>query len=342
MCIISNSAQKRNIPLTRGDFIASYRKKNRAIRHEYYTLATRYRDMDKAMFTFTVKGRGTYTKLRLINEIKSYVTYLIANSTAEIYFFSNIELGHSFTNPHLHTQLWCNNKNALEVIYDKVIAKFSLNKKYCSLSEPQQTPQHYDYVLKDYSEHITDDRLYELEQIKKKYRKQLGLKLRFYSRSKSKYTSAAYKYFYRYFGVLREFADGFMDWFFSLFFKKKRVFKLTISSFITIKRTRGFAMCKVCTLVRNSYRPMSFWMCVPANAPPISLFYLTGVLIFLKEVVMFILRLFFTVAMGFVLYVVRVRSPTLFCIGVCVLSITLFLFILGTGVIADELLFLVQ
>jgi len=269
--IIAYSAKKINYPISRGDFIRSYRKKNRAVRHEYLTLATKYGELSKSMFTFTVGGRGTYQKLRLINEIKSYVTYLIANSNAEIYFFSNIELGHSFTNPHLHTQLWCDDKEAVRAIYEKIITKFGLDIKRCKLSEPQQHHHFYSYVLKDYAESLTDEQVYKLESIKKKYRKQLGLKLRFYSRSKSKYSQKAYRYFYRAFGVLRGLADDFMDWFFSLFFKKKRIFKVSISSFITIKNKGRIVLL---VLVKR----LIFWIVLeilfysPARGPPVLLY----------------------------------------------------------------------
>lgn len=223
----------------------SYRKKNSAIRHEYYSLCDKYSDLSKCMLTFTArgKGRGVYTKLRLINEIKTYVTYLIANSKADIYFFSNIEIGGELSNPHLHTQLWFTDIEAVRAIYDKVIEKFGLVEKRCSLSIPQQNHQFYNYVIKDYSKDLNDNDLWNLEQTKKRMRKQLGFKLRFYSKSKSKYTKKAYRYFYRAFGILRGVADKFMDYFFSIFFRKERIFKLSISSFITIKN-KGFFNCQ--------------------------------------------------------------------------------------------------
>lgn len=263
------------IPLTKGDKILQYRKKNRAIRHEYYTLSNRHSEMDCYMFTFTTGRGGTYQKLRLINEIKSYVTYLIANSTAEIYFFSNIELGHSLTNPHLHTQLWCNDKNALQVIYEKIIAKFSLDKKRCRLTEPQRSSIHYSYILKDYAEDLNDDRLWQIEQTKRRMRKQLATKLRFYSRSKSKYTSKAYKIVYHVYGVLREHADSFIDFLLDIFFNKdvapntpQREVSWFLFLVLFVYRTRGldcFHFGNSWVLIMDS---MSFWMCAPANAPP--------------------------------------------------------------------------
>lgn len=241
-------SKKRNIPLSRADHIRSYRKKNSAIRHEYYTLASKYSDLDKYMFNFTVggRGRGVYTKLRLINEIKSYVTYLIANSTAEIYFFSNIEVGHKLSNPHLHTQIWSDDLNAVSLIYERVIAKFGLDSKRCKLSEPQRSHDFYNYVIKDYSKDLNDDEVWNLEQTKRRMRKTLGLKLRFYSRSKSKYTSKLYRMVYHTYSILRAFADSFIDFLVSTFFVKKssrqeildfqkESFVFSNSSFITIK-----------------------------------------------------------------------------------------------------------
>jgi len=227
-CIISFLVKNSNIPLSRSDFIRSYRKKNSSVRHEYYNLAEKYSHLDKSMFTFTVggKGRGVYTRLRIINEVKKYATHLINVTKADIYYFASIEIGHSLQNPHIHIQLWGNDKNSIQAIYDKVIDKFDLNSKRCKLSTPylNETSTHYDYVIKDYSKHLTDDKLWHLEQTKKRMRKTLGLKLRFYARSKSKYTQKTYRIFYRAFNVIRKKADSYIKWFYSLFFRKQRVF----------------------------------------------------------------------------------------------------------------------
>jgi len=231
------------------------------------------------MYTFTAsgRGRGVYTKLRLINEIKSYVTYLIANSTAEIYFFSNIEIGGKLSNPHLHTQIWSDDKNAVREIYDRVIAKFSLTKKYCSLSEPQQQLTFYTYVFKDYSKDLNDDELWNLEQTKKRMRNTLGLKLRFYSRSKSKYTSKLYKMVYRSYKVLRALADNFIEFMVNTFFVKRSMREdilnskkennlLTISSFISIKN-KGDVLCTI-LLTLTIWSEILFYS--PSRDPPFS------------------------------------------------------------------------
>ena len=150
-----------------------------------------------------------------------------------------IEVGSELKNPHLHSQIWSDDKEAVRAIYERVISKFGLNASRCKLSEPQRTHKFYNYVIKDYSKDLNDDEVWNLEQTKKRMRKTLGLKLRFYSRSKSKYTSKLYRMVYRCYGVLRAFADDFIEWLVEIFFNKKRVFKAPISSFITIKN-KGF------------------------------------------------------------------------------------------------------
>jgi len=278
----------------------------------------------KYLFTFTAssKGRGVYTKLRLINEIKSYVTYLIANSKADIYFFSNIEIGSELSNPHLHTQIWSDDKEAVSEIYDRVIKKFALKAKRCKLSEPTRSagpscwttqkqdsvsgpkddishkvhpfglpkngdkdvvlkgkPQRpldfYDYVIKDYSKNLNDDEIWNLEQTKKRMRKTLGLKLRFYSRSKSKYTSKLYRMVYHTYGILRAMADSFIEFMVNTFFVKKgdredllKKNISSISSFITIKN-KGVLICVVVNIFLGFTVDLEILFYSPANDPPL-------------------------------------------------------------------------
>jgi len=235
------------------------------------------------MFTFTAKGRGrgVYTKLRLINEIKSYVTYLIANSKSEIYFFSNIEIGSELSNPHLHSQIWSNDKDAVSEIYSRVIKKFELVKKRCSLSLPQQTHKFYNYVIKDYSKDLSDNQLWNLEQTKKRMRKTLGLKLRFYSRSKSKYQNRLYKIAYRYYGVLRENADKWLDFILPIFFNKEAFKSAPISSFITIKNKEFFIIRVLKFIIFRQSLDILFYS--PSLDPPLVIVFIR---LFLKGVIM--------------------------------------------------------
>ena len=249
---------------------------------------------NKYLFTFTAagRGRGVYTKLRLINEIKSYVTYLIANSKSDIYFFSNIEVGSELLNPHLHTQIWSDDKNAVKEVYERVVKKFSLKANRCKMSEPQQTHPYYNYVIKDYHKNLNDNDIWNLEQTKKRMRKTLGFQLRFYSRSKGKYTTKLYKMVYHSYKILRAFADDFLDFFLDTFFVKRSDFSLilkskrietffaffnSISSFISIKNKGvGCLTCLQFFLFRRLFRHcLDIGFIAPCCDPPFVLCYLS-------------------------------------------------------------------
>ena len=222
------------------------------------------------MLTFTVggRGRGVYSKLRLINEVKKQITHLINVAKADIYYFATIELGHSLSNPHLHIQVWFKDKKSVQTIYDKVIEKFDLKANRCAFSIPtSDAPQHYNYVIKDYSKDITDNKLWNLEQTKKRMRKTLGLKLKFYGRSKGKYNQKTYRFFYRYFNVIRKKADKYIEWFYSLFFRKQRVF-ITSTIFLSLYRIKRVIDC----LLESYFLVLWVEMCIlfysPACDPP--------------------------------------------------------------------------
>ena len=155
-------------------------------------------------------------------------------------------------------------------IYERVICKFGLDSKRCSLSEPQRSHEYYNYVIKDYSKKLSDDELWNLEETKKRMRKTLGLKLRFYSKSKGRYTSRLYRMVYRLFGVLRAFADDFLDLVtVTLFFKRKiiediifarkAVLFFAISSFITIREQESVHEVSVLSL-SSVYTTFLWWI----------------------------------------------------------------------------------
>ena len=285
-CIIAYLSKKCNIPLTVADKITAYRKKNSLIRHEYYSQCEKHVNMSKFMLTFTKSGTGTYSKLRIINEIKSYVTYLIANSSAEIYFFSNIEIGSKLNNPHLHTQIWCDDKKAVKALYEKVIIKFYLDASFCKFSKPQQPLKFYNYLIKEYASSLTDKQIWKLETTKRDMRAILGLKVRFYSKSKSKYTSKLYKMVYHVFGILRANADKFLNFFTNILFigkkrikailgAKKRFFLESASSFILIKEqgVLFYPMVKVIFFRQDFSKGLYILFFSPATDPPDNYFY---------------------------------------------------------------------
>lgn len=228
--------------LSKNDKIAIYRKKHAAIRHEYYTLANKYKDYNKYMLTFTIpsaiKGKtikkGRFTKLRVLLKLRAFIAKEINNSKIDIKYFMNIELGKEYSNPHLHIQLWIKDDgiNTSSDLFNKTIEKFSLNKNRCRLTtQTNRDVKVYSYVIKDYSKELSNNDLWHIETQKKRLRKQLGTRVRFYSKSTDKYSKRIYRILYYTYGILRDKANSFLDFFIDNFFYFSKKRGLLVSSF---------------------------------------------------------------------------------------------------------------
>ena len=141
----------------------------------------------------------------------------------------NIELGEHFSNPHLHIQLWIksptsvsatsnNTSSIVSNIYEKTIAKFDLNKNRCYITEPTHAIPIYNYVIKDYAKDLTDKQIWDLETQKKRFRKIMDSKVRFYSKSKDSYCKSIYRKLWYGLGIARDKANEFLDFFINKFF----------------------------------------------------------------------------------------------------------------------------
>lgn len=200
-------------------------------------MANKYSSWDKYMLSFTVpssvRGRtiknGRYTKLRELIKIRAYIAKLLNNSK-DVKYFMNIELGKKFSNPHIHLQLWIKptSSTSAEQILSKTISKFSLNKNRCYLTVPEQDIPVYDYVVKDYGKNLSDDEIWNLETQKKRFRKQLGSKVRFSSKSRDTFTKKIYRTMYHYYDIARDRVESAIDFFINNFFyfSKKRGLKI--------------------------------------------------------------------------------------------------------------------
>ena len=229
--------------LLKKDKILNYRKKNASIRHEYYTLSNKYSNWNKCMLSFTVPNasispskqrnikNGRFTKLRTLIALRAYIAKLINNSD-DIRYFMNIELGKAYSNPHIHVQLWLKNpitsSTTIDLIREKAIKKFGLNSKRCYTTLPEKDLDIYHYVIKDYAKDLTDKQIWDLETQKKRFRKQLGKKVRFYSKSTDKYTKKIYRIVWKW-GIGRDIANDFISFFKNNFmkFNKKTFFKFS-------------------------------------------------------------------------------------------------------------------
>lgn len=208
-------------------------------------MAQKYMSYNKVLLTFTVPTdikeksikNGRYSKLRKLIKIRAYIAKLLNNSS-DIKYFMNIELGEHYSNPHLHIQLWVKgsdiNSKALDIssghklnnttssittnIYDKTIKKFDLNKNRCYITEPTHAIPIYNYVIKDYANDLTDKQIWDLETQKKRFRKIMDSKVRFYSKSKDSYCKSIYRKLWYGLGIARDKANEFLDFFINKFF----------------------------------------------------------------------------------------------------------------------------
>mgnify|MGYP000073462177 CR=1 FL=1 len=203
-------------------------------------MANKYSDYDKFMLSFTIPTakraktikNGRYTKLRELIKIRAYIAKLISNHF-DVKYFMNIELGKAYSNPHIHVQLWIKNTtsaNTANQILNKTVSNFNLNKNRCILTEPEQAIPVYNYVIKDYAKDLTDDELWNLETQKKRMRKHLGSAVRFYTKSTDRFTKRIYRIMYYSYGVVRDKANDYLDFFINNFFyfSKKRGVKVSL------------------------------------------------------------------------------------------------------------------
>ena len=129
--------------------------------------------------------------------MRNYFNKLVRDTkNPDIKYFSNIELGKNFDNPHLHIQLFFYDEEQIEKIYKKVIAKFGLFSDYCDMVVSGSECEIFNYVVKDYSKNINAADLLELDDQKRMFRGVLGKNLRFSSHSKGEHTKLIYKRLY--------------------------------------------------------------------------------------------------------------------------------------------------
>jgi hypothetical protein len=190
-------------------------------------MASKYSSWNKYMLSFTVpssvRGKtiknGRYTKLRELIKIRAYIGKLLNNSSY-VKYFMNIELGKKYSNPHIHIQLWIKDSTSSTPsnIFNKTITKFSLNKHRCKITSPEKDIDIYNYVIKDYAKDLSDEDLWNLETQKKRMRKQLGSKVRFYSKSSDRFSKKIYRIMYYSYGIVRENVEKAIDFFIKNFF----------------------------------------------------------------------------------------------------------------------------
>ena len=183
-------------PSTRDDILKQYKKRASSTRFDYYHLAHSNVHKSKMLVTFTYLDDNKFFKMQVVNDIRNYFNKLIRNlRDDDTKFFSSIEMGKDFSNPHVHFQLWFNESSRSSIVkaYQKTIAKFGLFQERCVMTLEEKQTSVFHYVIKDYAKSLTDDEILDINMYRSMYRKELGKNLRFTSHSSGLNTKSLYK-----------------------------------------------------------------------------------------------------------------------------------------------------
>lgn len=325
-CIIQNSTNKSKYFNTKAEKILSYRKKHSAIRHEYFVMAQKYMNYNKVLLTFTVPDRvikthtgiknARYSKMRLLVDIKAQLSKLLSREPNTKYF-TVIELGEKHSAPHLHCQVWIDSDDisSIEKIKSKILKANGLQANRCHTSAQDRKISTHDiftYVIKSFSKNLSDDELWNLELQKKRYRKQYGKAIRFYSKSTDRYSKDIYRRLYYSLGIVRDKANDFLDFFINkfFFFNKRNLPK--VGSFLVGDVKLGYIITReVCCSFTWLFDVL---FVSPARGPPVLLFiHICKQKIYLEGVIMFMFYFVRVVLVWSFVFEIeeRIRSPCL-------------------------------
>ena len=215
-------------------YINSIRTKNNRVWSNYLYICDRNQDNDKALITFTSPKIEAYDKLEHIKHIKQHFSKLISNLKIDIDKFAVVELGQNKNNPHVHIQLFYNNKDLEKIqrAYTKTLVKFNLHEKSCAFTKTDKTQTHikyFSYILKEFAKKLSDNELMELDEARSKLRVKKNKNMQFISRSHNLLTRAVYKHLYFKHDIGYSKADFFYhgNFFHLIKSKNKRHFKIS-------------------------------------------------------------------------------------------------------------------
>lgn len=248
-------------------------------------MAQKYMSYNKVLLTFTVPDRvikthtgiknARFSKMTTLLQIKTQLTSMLSKYS-HIKYFCVIEMGSKFSSPHLHCQIWIdgNDLSPIEKIKAKIISDNVLEAKRCHTSAQNiniSNHEIFSYVIKTFQKNLSDDEIWTQELQKKRYRKHYGKAIRFYTKSKDKYSKDIYRRLFYSLGIIREKANQFLDFFINNFFyfNKKNLPKIT--SFCFDIWELGYINNKI-VFSFHLFLNFSFTICIlffsPSNSPP--------------------------------------------------------------------------
>ena len=176
------------------------KSKNNKVKSNYLHLCDSNIGRKRALATFTVQAMtAKQLQLLLIKEIKNYFSKRLQNLKVDVQYFSVIELGQHKSNPHLHVQLFYDEKDFDKVkkAYKKTIEYFSLVERRCKLTEEDKDMHlkgSFNYVIKEFDNlTLTDKEILDLDRARKRLKQGNTKHLQFFSKSRSQLCRPLYK-----------------------------------------------------------------------------------------------------------------------------------------------------
>lgn len=215
-------------------YINRQRTKNRKIWSNYLYMLNKNQNMEKALITFTSPKIEASNKLEDIRLIKKYFSKLISNLKIDISKFVVIELGKNKNNPHVHIQLFYNLKdlNKIQRVYSKTLSNFNLHDNLCkftTVDKNQTYIKYFSYILKEYSNRLSDSELIELMKARTNIKGNKNKNMQFISSSHHLLTRPIYKHLFYKFNITYANADFLSnaDFLQVVKCKKKKYFKIS-------------------------------------------------------------------------------------------------------------------
>jgi len=181
--------------------VSKLRKKNSRIMSSYLHMCDSNTYRSKSMITFTSPQPFIQDKLTHIKEVKRQFSKSLRNLKTDIDKFFVIELGKNLDNPHLHVQLFHNEKdiNRIKKVFLKILDQFNLHEKHCAFTETnskERRMKYFLYPLKEYSKKLTDKEVLLLHKARQELRAGSNKNMQFISRSNGLLTHKLYKVLY--------------------------------------------------------------------------------------------------------------------------------------------------
>jgi len=178
------------------------KNKNNKIKSKFIHLHECNIGRERSLVTFTLPKMGNATEQLIgINEIRKFFIKRLQNLKANIQYFTAIELGKNFDNPHLHIQLYFDDQDEerIDDAYFKTLKQFQLilkRNKITKVDSSASSTTSFNYAIKESdNQHQDDKEILKRNKAKQKIKsKNIRAKnISFYTSSRSMLPQPLYK-----------------------------------------------------------------------------------------------------------------------------------------------------